>query len=74
MAFSIKYFWYICSGDEAGEEGGGGGGGGAVVDFRRSVASLLDAMRDLVTNIHLPDVPGDGDAEDDPDSDEGQPW
>ena len=43
------------------------------MDFRRSVASLLDAMRDLVSNIHLPDVPGDGDVEDDPDSDD-HPW
>lgn len=32
--------------------------------LRRSVALLLDAMRDLLSNIHLPDVPGDGDVED----------
>ncbi|CAA9997450.1 unnamed protein product [Nesidiocoris tenuis] len=60
--------------DEAGDEPAEGGAyEGHVVDFRRSVASLLDAMRDLVSNIHLPDVPGDGDAEDDPDSDEDHP-
>lgn len=40
--------------DEPGDEGG----------LRRSVALLLDAMRDLLSNIHLPDVPGDGDVED----------
>lgn len=28
------------------------------------MALLLDAMRDLLSNIHLPDVPGDGDVED----------
>ncbi|KAK9500401.1 hypothetical protein O3M35_001675 [Rhynocoris fuscipes] len=48
-------------------------GEGSGVDLRRSVASLLDAMRDLLSNIHMPDVPGDGDNEDDPDSDEGRP-
>ncbi|XP_014262295.2 transcription factor 25 [Cimex lectularius] len=51
--------------DETGEDGGEGSG----VDLRRSVTSLLDAMRDLLSNIHLPDVPGDGDVEDDPDTD-----
>jgi len=58
--------------DEANEEGGGGGEGGSGVDFQRSVATLLDTMRDLLSSIHLPDVPGDGDNEDDPDSDEGR--
>uniref|UniRef100_A0A0P4VSV4 Putative transcription factor 25 n=2 Tax=Rhodnius TaxID=13248 RepID=A0A0P4VSV4_9HEMI len=53
----------------AAEEGGEGSG----VDLRRSVASLLDAMRDLLSNIHMSDVPGDGDIDDDPDSDEGRP-
>lgn len=33
-------------------------------DFRRSVTSLLDAMRDLLTNLHLPDTEQDGDADD----------
>uniref|UniRef100_A0A1B6CWB0 Transcription factor 25 n=1 Tax=Clastoptera arizonana TaxID=38151 RepID=A0A1B6CWB0_9HEMI len=42
------------------EEGATDTGG----DFRRSVTSLLDAMRDLLSNIHNPDVPGDGDNED----------
>lgn len=40
-------------------------------DFRRSVTSLLDAMRDLLTNIHFPEIEQDGDADDsdeDPDN------
>lgn len=68
--------------DEGGDEAGdvahdvGNAAGEAnttIGDFRRSIASLLDAMRDLVSNIHIPDVPGDGDVEDDPDSDEDRP-
>lgn len=51
-----------------GEEGAEWAG----VDLRRSVTSLLDAMRDLLSNIHMPDVPGDGDIED-ADTDEDQP-
>lgn len=47
-------------------------GDGAAVDFRRRVTSLLDAMRDLLTNMHMPDVPGDGDIEDG-DSEEDRP-
>ena len=40
-------------------------------DLRRSVTSLLDAMRDLLSNIHMADVPNEGDVssedqEDDP--------
>lgn len=50
-----------------GEEGAEWAG----VDLRRSVTSLLDAMRDLLSNIHMPDVPGDGDIED-ADTDEEQ--
>lgn len=42
---------------------------GAGVDLRRSVTSLLDAMRDLLSNIHMPDVPAEGDI----DSDEERP-
>lgn len=35
-------------------------------DLRRSVTSLLEAMRDLLSNIHLPsDVPNDGDVDSD---------
>ncbi|RZF32605.1 hypothetical protein LSTR_LSTR011052 [Laodelphax striatellus] len=37
---------------------------GAGVDFRRSVTSLLDAMRDLLANVNMPDGPQDGDVED----------
>jgi len=33
-------------------------------DLRRSVTSLLDAMRDLLTNIHLPEVAQDADDSD----------
>ncbi|XP_075228649.1 nuclear localized protein 1 [Lycorma delicatula] len=72
----------IVGGVNAGNDGGGGRDGeGAMgeegaewagVDLRRSVTSLLDAMRDLLSNIHMPDVPGDGDIED-ADSDEEQP-
>lgn len=47
-------------------------GDGAAVDLRRRVTSLLDAMRDLLTNMHMPDVPGDGDIEDG-DSEEDRP-
>ncbi|GIX85119.1 transcription factor 25 [Caerostris extrusa] len=36
-------------------------------DLRRSVTSLLDAMRDLISNIHLADVPNEGDVESDDD-------
>lgn len=44
-------------------------GGGAAVDLQRSVTSLLDAMRDLLSNIHMPDGPAEGDI----DSDEDRP-
>ncbi|XP_076358427.1 LOW QUALITY PROTEIN: nuclear localized protein 1 [Tachypleus tridentatus] len=39
-------------------------------DLRRSVTSLLDAMRDLLSNIHLADVPNEGDVESDDEPDE----
>ncbi|XP_071443869.1 ribosome quality control complex subunit TCF25 [Hetaerina americana] len=39
------------------------------VDLHRSVTSLLDAMRDLLSNIHFPDVPHDGDVDDDDNDD-----
>ncbi|KAL1117365.1 hypothetical protein AAG570_004691 [Ranatra chinensis] len=68
-SFMPNFVFNQVASDEAGEEAGGEGSSGGV-DLRRSVASLLDAMRDLLSNIHMPDVPGDGDAEDDPDSDE----
>ncbi|XP_054275813.1 transcription factor 25 [Macrosteles quadrilineatus] len=45
------------------------GGEGAAVDLRRSMTSLLDAMRDLLSNIHMPDGPAEGDI----DSDEERP-
>jgi len=34
-------------------------------DLRQSVNSLLDAMRDLLSNVHTPNVPADGDIDDD---------
>jgi len=34
-------------------------------DLRQSVNSLLDAMRDLLSNVHPPNVPADGDIDDD---------
>lgn len=34
-------------------------------DLRQSVTSLLDAMRDLLSNVHSPNVPADGDIDDD---------
>lgn len=34
-------------------------------DLRQSVNSLLDAMRDLLSNVHSPNVPADGDIDDD---------
>uniref|UniRef100_A0A1B6HFN7 Uncharacterized protein n=1 Tax=Homalodisca liturata TaxID=320908 RepID=A0A1B6HFN7_9HEMI len=55
--------------EEPGEMGEEGDGEGAAVDLRRSVTSLLDAMRDLLSNIHMPDVPAEGDI----DSDEERP-
>lgn len=54
------------------DEAGTDEGDGAAVDLRRRVTSLLDAMRDLLTNMHMPDVPGDGDIED-ADSEEDRP-
>lgn len=53
--------------DEAATDEGDG-----TADLRRRVTSLLDAMRDLLTNMHMPDVPGDGDIED-ADSEEDRP-
>lgn len=45
---------------------GADGANGDAGDLRRSVTSLLEAMRDLLSNIHLPsDVPNDGDVDSD---------
>jgi len=41
-------------------------------DLRRSVTSLLDAMRDLLSNIHMADVPHEGDVESEEDDDDQQ--
>lgn len=52
---------------------GGEDGNVSVADLRRSVASLVGAMRDLLNNIRLPDIPNDADVdENDDDSDEDQ--
>ncbi|XP_045606255.1 ribosome quality control complex subunit TCF25 isoform X1 [Procambarus clarkii] len=40
------------------QEAGGEEEGQAVGDLRASVNTLLDAMRDLLSNIHLPEPPG----------------
>ncbi|XP_046391016.1 transcription factor 25 [Ischnura elegans] len=60
---------------DEGADGAEGGGNAensltSSVDLHRSVTSLLDAMRDLLSNIHFPDVPHDGDVDDDDDSEE----
>lgn len=34
-------------------------------DLRQSVNSLLDAMRDLLSNVNSPNIPADGDIDDD---------
>ena len=50
--------------EEADAEAGAAGGQrrpGDTSDLRRSVTSLLDAMRDLLSNIHMADVPNEGD-------------
>lgn len=39
------------------------------VDLRRSVVSLVDAMRDLLNNIR-PEVPNDADVDENEDSDD----
>jgi len=47
-----------------GAEGGvGGGAGGGGADLRNSVNSLLDAMRDLLGNLQLPEVPNEAEDE-----------
>lgn len=45
--------------DEDGEEEGAAGG----PETRRSLASLMDILRDLLRNIQLPDAPDRGDAD-----------
>ncbi|KAI5701460.1 hypothetical protein M8J75_009781 [Diaphorina citri] len=54
-------------GGNEGDVAGAGGVASASVDLRRSVNSLIDAMRDLLSNIHMPDVQDDGDVEDEED-------
>lgn len=44
--------------EEEGAGGGDTGDGRGVGDLRASVNSLLDAMRDLLSNLHLPEPPG----------------
>lgn len=40
-------------------------GGHIRSDIRHSVNTLLDAMRDLLSNVHSPNIPADGDIDDD---------
>jgi len=44
-------------------EGAAGGAGEGGQDLRNSVNSLLDAMRDLLGNLQLPEIPNEGDDE-----------
>ncbi|XP_076034332.1 nuclear localized protein 1 [Oratosquilla oratoria] len=57
--------------EDLGEADGADGGDGGTGELRASVNSLLEAMRDLLSNIHLPE-PADHDA--DHSDDEGQEW
>lgn len=52
------------------EDGAVGGGEETAngIELRQSVAVLVDAMRDLLSNIRLPDVPNDADVDDSGDS------
>ncbi|CAG2104004.1 unnamed protein product [Medioppia subpectinata] len=50
----------------------GGRAPGDTHDLRRSVTSLLDAMRDLLSNIHMTDVPNEGDVSSEDNDDEEQ--
>ncbi|XP_018331893.1 transcription factor 25 [Agrilus planipennis] len=42
-------------------------------DLRRSVASLVGAVRDLLSNLRLPDVPNDADVDENDDSEDDEP-
>ena len=50
------------AGAATGQAGGAGGAGGA--DLRHSVNNLLDAMRDLLGNLQLPEVEAGDEASD----------
>ncbi|KAG1661834.1 Death-associated inhibitor of apoptosis 2 [Nymphon striatum] len=53
------------------EEGAAGGATpGIGNDLQRSVSSLIDAVRDLLSNLHLPEIPRDGDGDDEDSDDE----
>lgn len=52
----------------AGNEGGAEGG-----DLRMSVASLVGAIRDLLSNIRLAEVPVEADVDENDDSDDDDP-
>ena len=53
-----KMFVFLLREQQQGAEGGAEGEGHGVGDLRASVNSLLDAMRDLLSNLHLPEPPG----------------
>lgn len=75
MVYSLCIITALGTGEEKkhgyyrNDAGGGGEAEGAMaarVDLTRSVTSLLDAMRDLLSDIHLqPDVPNDADIDED---------
>ena len=75
-------FYFLCRNLEnvvAVAAAGGAAGGGdeeqpdahGIGDLRASVNTLLDAMRDLLSNIHLPEPPGN---EADQSEDENHEW
>lgn len=59
------------AGGAAGGEDGEQGDAHGIGDLRASVNTLLDAMRDLLSNIHLPEPPGN---EADQSEDENHEW
>ncbi|KAG0724450.1 Transcription factor 25 [Chionoecetes opilio] len=59
--------------EQQGAERGAEGEGHATGDLRVSVNTLLDAMRDLLSNLHLPEPPGN-EADDDEEDDDEFEW
>lgn len=68
----MKYKIMYCREEEGARALPAEEGNEGVADLRRSVASLVGAMRDLLNNIRLPDIPNDADVDENDDSDEDQ--